>query len=375
MKVSRLVALLIRRSPFRAMMLAALIAVCSVVFSLVSELSRVSTEGLDAAIFQDNGYLGTYSVSLAGVPLTIEDQFDVVDRAAESLDMSVWRYSEVLPEVESECPPFDQVGRRSLQVMWERPGVPAELDFGHIEGVNAEWCIDGQSIPKDALFAPSSDEEAIYGAQLYIDPAYANLVALSTTDPITYGFYVVSGREDDQVDALRFAVLDEVASLAEASGYAPSVVIGRVDSAEVNVRDAADGIALVYDLIRWGVLLLAGLALMTVQMLSARQRGWFQGLLIALGAGRARVVALVALDTAIVAVAGLVLAVITLGALSDPVASFAEQSLQVQARSLSATSLVPLGFGIASVAAIAAVGPALMVVRRDPLAVLEAPRD
>lgn len=377
MRAARLVILLIRRSPFRAAMLAVIVAVCAVVFSLVSELSRVSQQGLDSAILRDRGMLGSYTVSLGDSGVPQQDGYTVVARAAESLGMYVWGFAEVMPPVRSECPPFDEVGDVSLQVLWERPGVPRELPYGHISGVETRWCIDGQAIPDRALFLPDGDQQRIYGVDLYIHPDYRELVALSTTAPVGARYTVVSGIGEDRTAALREALVDELDAVAVRSGRSAQaeVVVGRIDQDGANVRQAAGGIALVYDVIRWGVLGLSGIALVTVQTLAARQRGWFYGLLTSLGARRRRLALVVALDTGVVAAAGLATAVAVLALADGTIASFAREAFGVEATGVDWGSLGTLAVGIALVALLAAIAPAVIIARRDPLAVLEAPRD
>ena len=358
-------------------MLAAIVAVCAVVFSLVSELSRVSQDGLDSAILRDRGMLGSYSVSLGDAGVPTGERYAVVASAAEAVGMRVWGYAEVLPPVRSECPPYDEVGAVSLQVLWERPGVPRELPYGQVAGVSTQWCIDGQSIPAASLFLPQGDQQRVYGTSLYIHPDYRDLVALSTTEPIGMRFTVVSGVAEDRMAVLREALVNRLRDDAARDGRSAQaeVVVGRIDQDGANVMEAAAGIALVYDVIRWGVLGLAGIALVTVQTLTARQRGWFYGLLTALGARRRTVAAVVALDTVTVSLAGLAMAVIVLALGDDTIAQFGRDAFGVDATGLDWGAIGTLAAGVASITMLAAVAPAVVIARRDPLDVLEAPRD
>jgi len=367
-----------RRSPFRGVMLTVLITVAIVVFALVTELSRVSQQGLDDAIVRDAGLRGSYEITLdPSLELSPGDAYAAMEQVAADLHMSMWGYWEDLPEVQSECPPFQQVGEQVLRVLWRSPGVPFDLPFGQTAGIDTQWCIDGQAIPSNALYLADSDAKAIYGGQLYIRSDYRNLVLLSTLGLATRGYILVSGRDADLSGQVRATVLERIASIVAESGIdpAPGVIVRRVDQADQSVRAAANGVAVTYGVIGWGVLLLAGLGLMVVQVTNARQRSWFYGLARALGADGRRIGALLAVDAGMVLIAGTALAIVVLLMFAVPVHDFARSAFGVESHVVSASLLRNLLLGLSALLVTSTAVPLIQTLRRDPLGVLEAPRD
>ena len=109
--VVRLVLLLAKRSPLRPLSLVILTAIATVVFVLVSDLSRVSQEGLDQAIVAENGVHGSFVVTLdSGLGLTDRAEYALVGQAARDAGVEQRGYFEDMPSTRSECPPFQAVG-------------------------------------------------------------------------------------------------------------------------------------------------------------------------------------------------------------------------------------------------------------------------
>jgi len=378
MQAVRLTWLLTRRSPFRAVMLTVLMAVAIIVFSLVSELSRVSQQGLDQAIVKDAGLRGSYQVTLDPLLETSPSQtYASVVHVADAIHMSVWGYWQDMPSVTSECPPYEKVGPQQLRILWRRPSVPFELPFGHTNGLDTQWCIDGQTIPASALYMPDASSQAVFGTRLYLRSDYANLVLLSTLAPISYGYVLVSGDAVDHSDRVREAVISAFTSAAQAAGVDPAadITVRRLDQSDQNVLAASNGVAVTYGVIGWGVLVLAGLALLVVQVSNVRQRSWFYGLARALGARGRRIGALLGLEAVLVLLAGGALAIVVLVVAAGPVNRFADAAFGVDAHVLNPVLLPKLAVGMAALLVLTTVVPLVQVLRRDPLEVLEAPRD
>lgn len=378
MRPVRLAALLLRRSPLRAIMLTVLVAVSIVIFALVTELSRISQQGIDDAIVRDNGLRGSYTISFdPGLQLTDEQQYEAVTHAAHKLKLTLWGFSEQLPAVESECPPFQQTGEQNLRVLWTKPGVPFDLPFGHISGADTEWCVNGQSIPASALFLANDREKSVYGDHLYISSYYRNLILLSTLGPIRDTYTVVSGSDTDISGQLRQAVTAAAATSAQQTGNdaAAGIVVLRADRNGQNVKDAAAGLSVTYGVIAWGVIILAALALLVMQTSYVRQRLWFYGLMQSLGATYRRVTAILLIDAAAVITTGLALALVTLWAADSTISEFAHHAFGVQAHTISGALIPKLAIGCAIILTVATAAPVAITLRRDPLDVLEAPRD
>lgn len=378
MRPLALASILMRRSPVKSVSLVLLLVVSIVVFALVSELSRVSQSGLDSAIEKDQGLRGSYSVTLdRALQMSAQEEFGVAEAAASDAGFHVWGYAEDLPTITSECPPFESVGPQSMRVLWQAPGVARDLPFGDTGALQTSWCLDGQEIPASALYLPDADMQAVLGSRLYLNSQYRDVVLLSTTQPTARSYIVVTGNDSDASAALADSVMRLVETRAHAVDIDASaaVVVARLDSAGANVRSASNGIALVYNIIRWGVLTLAGLGLLVVQLLAVRQRSWFYGLARAIGARPRAIGALLAGETIAVLVAALAISVGVLALTQGLVAGFAYQAFQVEAHVLTASTLRTLAWGLAGVLAIATGIPTIAVLRRDPIDVLEAPRD
>lgn len=377
MKGARLSWLLMRRSPARAIMLVLLVAVSVAVFALVSELSRVSRVGLDSALTRDAGTLGSYSVVFdPSAGLGSSREYDVVLRVADDLGMELTAYWEDLPAVRSECPPFEELGEQEMRVLWKAPGRPYPLTFGQAD-IDTRWCLDGQVVPPEALFLASESERSVYGSRLYLREEYRNLVLLATTGPVRRGYTVVSGTAQGQTDAVRASVLTHLRDYEASEGrdLGPSVTVRRIDQESAFVREAAAGVGTTYGVIGWGVVLLAALALVVVQTSHVRQRVWFYGLMRSLGADVRRVAMLLVVDAGLVIVGGGLVAVVALMLVRRPVEDFAKTAFGVEAELLSTQVWPQLALGGAILLGAGVLVPLVTVLRRDPLEVLEAPRD
>jgi hypothetical protein len=376
--VSRLATILTRRSPVRISMMVLLVATSLVVFVLVTDLSRVSQEGLDAAITREHGLADTYRVRIASeLGWGATQASRVVDEVAASFGADVGRRYIDLPPTASECPPFDLVGELSLRVMWEPDGRAAELPYGTSDEVDTEWCIAGARIPDAAIFFATPAERMLYGEQVFLHPAYYDVVYHATYEPVTLGWLVVAPNSIDIQDELNDAFVARADDEAERSGRSAVdlVQVVRAFDDAVGIRTASDGIATVYNVIRWGVLALAGLALAGLEIVIAQQRAWLFGLAAAFGATRARIAAFLAVEIALVVGAGTALGVGFLAVAQGTIVTFARDAFQVVADPLALENLVMALLGMTTVVISVTCTAAVGVLRRDPLEVLEAARD
>lgn len=374
----RLSLLLMRRSPTRAIMLVILLSVAIVVFALVAELSRVSKEGIDEAIVRDSGQRGSYTVSFdPSLRIPPQLQYEMVQQVATSLNLTVWAYWEDMPAVKSECPPYERIGEQSLRVLWKRPGVPFDLPFGKISGIDTQWCIGGQGIPAQALFAPDQKEQGVFGAKLYIRSEYQQLVELSTLGDIKRGFTVLSGHDMPMETLIKDGLIERAKPAVALVGVDPdsNLQVTRSDNKGQQTRHAADGLGVTYNVIGWGTIVLAGLAVVVIQTSHIRQRLWFYGLLQSFGATNRRLAGILLADGIAVIAVGTALALGVLRLGQNAVYEFARSAFGVHANVLSAELLPRLLVGLAVILAMSTVIPLTHALRRDPLDVLEAPRD
>lgn len=228
-----------------------------------------------------------------------------------------------------------------------------------------------------AVFVPNYKQTSVYGSVLYVNPEYRELLYLSTLGPISVSAIVTSEADGDLQNVIRKAVLSEVAHEAALYGIDPQgmFTVKKFGQDAANITAAAAGIGTVYDFIRWGVLVLAAIALATVQALVVRQRSWFYGLMTAIGASKRRIIALLSFDTLLVTLVGLLISGTALVAVSDTLREFSITTFQVEMKIGSGAMIPSLLVGIAVSSVIAILVPVYIVSKRDPYAVLEAARD
>jgi hypothetical protein len=353
-------------------LLSLLVAVGMTVFLVVTELSRVSSTGLDDAIAADVGEAGTYAIEVYGdLGLSIDELAGEVDAALQPFASRPPLLVEVLPLVQPECPPYRELGPQRILILRDHQGDPAQLPFGENLPAESEFCLDGQEIPATALYLPTPAQQREFGVGLFIDSRYRSIVRLSTTDPTMFRFVVVTQRQTDDRDAIQQAVTERLHDHAARHGVAGDyALVLRVDTGD-SIRRASEGIRVVYLVIGWGVIILGGLGLLVAELIVVRDRTWFFGLARALGAGGRHVATLVILDVLLTLVVGTGLALV-LAAVSEPtVRSFAASAFGVEVQLLQPSSLSQLVIGGLVVLGLAAGYPAIKATRPDPLDVLE----
>lgn len=374
LRVLGLVRRLTLASRARFSLLSLLVAVGILVFLVVTELSRVSGDGLEEAISSDIGRTGTYAVSVsddlglgtAGLAQVIVPA--LMDRAAEPVVVI-----ENVGIVRPDCPPFEQLGEISVLVLRDAMGRPDDrLPYGHDLPYESSLCIDGVVVPATDTYLPTGTEQATYGSGLFIRSSYADLANLATATPATWRFILVTGQIEDQRDAIESDVLDVLAEAGARQGITLTdhITVVRTDRGE-DVRRASDGIRMVYTIIGWGVLVLGGIGLLVAELVTMRERTWLVGLARALGARPRHVTALVLGDVALILLAGTTLALSGSLVLQPVAASFAAQAFSVEVNLLTATNLAVLAGGQALLLAIAGGWPAFRAATQDPLDVLE----
>ena len=355
------------------LLLSLLVAVGMSVLLVVTELSRVSTLGLEDAIAEDVGRTGTYAVGLSTdlglAPSTLADRVaEAVGPFATEPPVMI----EALPTIQAECPPFQALGAQPILVLRDMTTRPIDLPFG--EGLPPETriCLDGHEIPATSLYLPTRSEQRTWATGLFIQASYADVVKLSSTTPVTYSFTVITGESTDERDALTNAVTAALRTDADRYGIdaATLVSVYRADQG-AGIRSASEGVALVYTVIAWGVLFLAGLGLLVAELIVVRQRMWFFGLARAVGARSVHIAGLVLADVLLVLVVGASLAVVTLTIAQPTVAHFARDAFAVDATLVQPSSIPRLLAGVLAVLLVAGAYPAVRATRQDPVDVLE----
>lgn len=371
-----------RASKARFALLTISAAVGMAIFLIVSELSRLSSEDLRASISAEAGRQGTYAIDLASsLGMDPERLLERIEEAARPYATGPVRMVAIIPPLTVDCPPDTALGAQPLLVPYDRAGSPID-DPWKGTGVGVRLCLAGQEVPGSAARVPTDAERALwFGAGsagtsvgLVLRGRYERLATLATADPLSYRFVVVTGREEDLSFRLSDAVTRQLLDAARRYGVPhveSTVVVGRLDTGQA-IRRAAAGVDLVYGIVAWAVLALAGLGLLIAEMIVVRDRMWFFGLSRAVGARGRDVAALVIADIVLVLAVASALTVVLVLALEPVAASFASSAFQVPDVSLLHASVVPrLLVGELLVLALAGAYPTARAVRQDPLDVLE----
>lgn len=369
----RLALKLARASRVRIALSVLLVTVAMTVFLVVSQLSRVGSEGLDEAIDETTGQEGSYAVeTLSTFGLPPEEFLGRVTAKLEALQGSPVNHAVGYTEVPIDCPPFEGLGRTLVRVAFAGDGSPFPLPYGERLPQDTKVCISGVEIPAEAVLEPDAGQSNAWGIGLFIAPAYESVVASATSDPAVYRFNVVTG-VDGQQRQIYDLLSQELAVAAAHAGTEVSeenLLVSRLDAGN-EVRAASRGIATIFGVIGWGVLLLGALGLLVSQLIVVRDRMWFFGLSRALGAGRRHVVVLVLVEVCATVLAGMALALLVALALQPVANGLAKKTFDAQAPLLDPSVLPQLLLGTFLLMLVAGAWPAWRATVQDPLDVLE----
>lgn len=354
----------------RFLLLSLLFAVSVIVFVVVSELSRASSDGLDQAISSEVG-TGAHRIDVADVGL---DVVEIAPRVRDAVDPAGTssRIVETLPAVRPECPPFDNLGEVNLLVIRDSSGRPVDLPFGRNIPFDTRVCFGGMVLPREAIYVPAGVESQAWGPGIAIAPAYRHVALLATTGEVQHTFLVSTAGGVDRSEQLQRLVEAEFREQALRHGVSPDdVVFVQRDSLGDEIRASSRGIRVVYGVIGWGVLLLGALGLLVAELVVVRDRMWLYGLARAMGATAGEIASLVVLDILLVLAVGTVLALGAAAVLNPAVGSFAATAFQVDVSLLRPSTLGTLAVGEVIVLLVAAGVPARRAITLDPLDVLE----
>lgn len=371
-RVLRLAVFVNLRSKLKFALLTTLIAISTIVFLGVSELSRASTSNLTEAIESDLGVAGTYRVEPSDeLGLSRDELLIIVRRVAAQFTGEPIQVAVRFPAIRPECPPFNQIGEVTAAVMLDPNGLPVPFAPSKLPS-SANLCLAGLVVPKSAIRESTKYETASFDASIVVDPLYEQVLRLTDKQRLRYTIVVTTGRSEDQNAEIRNSMVSslETAAAKASVNAADSVVVTRADSGD-SVRSASEGIRLVYKLIGWGVLVVGGIGVLVAELIVLRDRTWFFGLARAMGARRWSVAWLVLADIVIVLAAGLVTAVAALLASAPWVRSLGRTAFQVDLQVLRPTALPDLIAGLVFVLVLGGAYPAWRATRLDPLDVLE----
>lgn len=364
-------------APVRLLLLSVLIALSILVFLVVNELSRLSADGLDEAIAKDAGESGTYVVSLeSGFGRSQEELLASLEATAAQFSAQPAVFGEVLPGIPSDCPPFSALGSPNFMILRTLDMTPVALPFGSGLPVDTTLCYSGQVVPSSAAYLPNKLEQGIWGPVLFLDPAYRDIVALASSDPVSYQLRIITGTTEDMTEDIRSAVefhLFGDVEVSELDSIAPPVVMRRDSGPEV--REASEAIRSVYAVIGWGVLLLGGLAILVSELIVVRGRSWFFGLARSMGAQSRHIAMLIVTDVLLLLCVGASLALVVAFAGESVVSAYTMRAFGVEATLVNGDVIPRLVAGGGLVLLVGAVVPVMSGLRNDPLDVLEAGRE
>lgn len=346
----------------------------TLVFLVVSELSRVSSEELDASIEAEVGAAGTHQIEIPrGLGVGSELLTDTVVPVLEAFTSRPIEVVTVFPSTDPDCPPFEELGRLSLLVVRDQTGGALPLPFGRTVPTDVDLCLGGQVIPASALHGPSRAEMLRWGTGLAVHPTYEEVLTFATTGAIVDRFVVVVDAGDYRVDDLEAAVSQALTPFAARQGLEVEDAVDVLTPSQLggHIRAASDAIKLVYGAIGWGVLLLGALGLLVAELIVVRDRSWFFGLARAVGAQGIHIIGLVFADIMLVLMAGASLTFVAGTALEPLVSRFVRSAFEVDIQLLRPSVLPRLAVAQFVVLLVAAGYPAWRATRADPLDLLE----
>lgn len=363
-------------SKARIFSLAVFVALAILVYMTVSEISRASVASLNEAIAGDIGAEGTYSVKMRG-PFVLDTQESLtrVGQALETLGYQIKQSNEILGEFTPDCPPFEILGSVQVALQRDSRGFPAKLDFGN-EALGTELCIGGIRLPSDGVYFPDDKAQSRMGSYFFVHEKYVPAFAGARNGDRVLEVFVVSGsvRDDTQsiVESLEEEFNPEISLNGLQAGELFSVIRANQGA---DVREASRGVQVVYSAIGWGVLGVSMIGLLISENIVVRQRSWFFGLVRSMGASRGRVAMLVLMDVLLVAISGLLIA--SVGALLGQglLTSFITDMTGVrEVALLRVDNFARVSLTVLIVLSAAAIIPAWLATRQDPLEVLEPKR-
>lgn len=372
LRTLRLAVMVNRQAKLKFLLLSSLIAISMLIFLVVTELSRASSDSLGEAIDQDLGWTGTYRVEVnPGLNLTRERTVVLVKKAVADELTRPMLVAEMLPPTKPECPPLKALGELTPYVILEgaAPEDPSASDTIPTQG---DLCLGGLTVPREAIRPVTKPEGRLLGAGIVLDQTYMRLVKLTSIEPSRLVFVLTTGKDEDVTDQVQATLQRQFASEISMAGLTPSqaFVTGRVDSGS-RVRAASNGVSAVYLLIGWGVLLIGGLGILVSELIVLRDRTWFFGLTRAVGAKRSDVAHMVLMDITLVLAGGVALALVG-GVLTQPaVSGLGREAFNVDLQLLRPAALIQLFLGVAAMLIVAGAYPAWRATRLDPLDVLE----
>lgn len=377
-RVVRLTLSHVRMSLSKFVLLALSISIGFLVFMAVSALSIASGGELESAITSDLGELGTYSASVQ----TSSTRSAEVAHSTVSLAMAGHsnRYI-ILADyglLSMDCPSLAVTSPDSVHLflLLERSvsngqsAIRSGKQQDRPTSAN-QICIGGATQPT-SVWPTVALPSAMTGGQAFLvaPPGMASELRIQIGPPNQVTAVFVTGRADDQGDAVTAALDLSLSRTAGAKAFPVPVVI-RLDDGGTT-RNAASGVRLVYGLIGWSVLSLGGIGLLVAQLMGAKARIWFFGLTRVLGATSYDLAVIVVTEVAIIVATGSGIAVGIAIAVGPAISRWANGTFGESVNLLAPTVLRQLGIGSLFVGMIGAVLPALRAVRCDPLTALEA---
>lgn len=363
----------------RVALLAALVALSLLILLVVAELSRLSSSNLDDAIVADVGHEGTFSIELFDIedldspPLTTA----LVELAQELGDPAPTVFS-TYPPITFDCPPLEGMGEGPVVFAKDAAGhawpLPYGTGFERVSDDTVSLCFAGWKIPLTGVYVPSGDEQGRWGSGLFVKPEYEPLVRAATTGRVSLNVSLVAGRGATP-GTVRIAVLDKLRDLHTRAGLDvdSNVTVIRTDQAD-ELGAASEGVRFVYQLIGWGVVLLAAAGILTVQLVIVRGRMWLFGLSRALGGRRAHVVILVISESVIAVLLGGSFAVATSFLATPAAAALSQEYFGTPAQLWSGESGQTFTLAVIAMLALAAAPPVRRALTADPLDTLEGRR-
>jgi hypothetical protein len=365
----------------RSALVAAIVAVSVLIFTLVQALAAASTADLDDAIAEDLGVEGRYELSVpsdVGVPTS--RLAELVVRAAEGVHASTLVVLAEQGSVDVACPSVDGPGdERQVLVLLaaEHLGDVAADAIDDAEDADEQGrrCLAGIEVPDGGeLDLDLSAPLLLDTPPLVLDRSMADDADATLGPPARLVAVVQIDNSEDQTLALESGLeallVEPAARNGSPDGWQDQLTASRLDTG-ASIRAAGRGVGLVYRLLGWGVLLLGASAVLVAQLVDGQSRRSAFGLARVVGARSSDLVVLVVTEVSLVVLGGVGVASGIALAVRPALSQWSQSTFDANLRLLDVGTVAPLLVAVLVLVLVGGGLPAWRAARTDPLVALE----
>lgn len=367
LRIFRLAVLLTQNNRFKFILVSFLVAIGVIVYFALSELSIASQNKIDSAVLKELGEEGVYEIEFAStLNLPHSQLINDLNKTLSPFDIDKLIFIERYPPLNPACPPNSNIGEVSINMI-----IAQRRNFPKFENRFAKSpfrvCIDGQELPRNSIRPVPSTEKFILGDGYVLDTKFSPLLNDATRSKSQLVAVLVLGKRQYLSNQVQKAIQRDFGSVFTKAGVSIDAAMrfSRVDSG-ASIRNANDGIRLVYTLISWLVLLLVSVAVLVSELFVVRDRSWLLGLSRAVGARKSDLIKLIFIEVFGITFTGLFIAITLSFPLSPLLENFFQTTFQTSFNLIRLDSLSRLSIFLILSIAIGSIYPAIRVLRLDP---------